>query len=86
MPLPAISAARIARRRGSSPFCPTTESVIRTFTPSTASGFSETTLAQPSTLAYSMFSISPGARPPASPIDEMCTNEKSRVRALASAR
>ena len=33
------------------PFCPTTESVIRTFTPSTTSGFSATTLAQPSTLA-----------------------------------
>jgi len=28
-----------------------------------------------------MFSISPGASPPDSPIDEMCTKAKSRVRA-----
>ena len=50
-PLPAISAARRARRRGSTPFCPTTLSVIRTLTPSTTSGFSANARAQASMLA-----------------------------------
>src|SRR5216683_4838922 len=78
--LPAISAARMARRSGSRPFCPTTESVMRTFTPSARSAFSATALAQASTLAYSMLSISPGASPPAKPMEAMWTKPNRRVR------
>jgi hypothetical protein len=48
---PAISAARMARCNGSMPLPPTTESVMRTLTPSVRSAFSATTLAQASTLA-----------------------------------
>ncbi len=55
------------RRRGSRPFWPTTESVIRTLTPRTKSAFSATAFAQASTLTSSMLRISPGASPPASP-------------------
>ena len=48
---PAICAARIARRNGSIPFCPTTFFESRTFTPRQTSRFSATARAQESTSA-----------------------------------
>ena len=77
---PASSAARIARRRGSSPFTPTTFTLSRTFTPRQNSGFAATARAQFSTSAWSMLSIS-GTGKPASPKLAMWTKAWTRVRA-----